>query len=315
MNAQMRHPLSDAAEMILDSIGDGVLSVDIDANITYINPAAERMTGWLRRAAVGRSHLDVLNIIDGDSRTPALNPLTAAILHNRTATLRANSVLIHSDGQEIAIEDIASPIRDHEGTVCGAVIVFRDVSAARARSLKMMHMAQHDALTGLPNRLLLNERLTQALLFSRRRRTLLAILFLDVDRFKEINDTFGHTIGDQLLRSMADRMTGCVRESDTVSRQGGDEFIVLLPEVSNIMDATVCAESLLSTLSLPHQLGKLALGVTVSIGIGIYPTDGADADTVLRHADTAMLRAKVKGGAQYMLFNEDIRERISKPPI
>lgn len=298
--------------MTLDSIGDGVISIDIDAKITYINPAAERMTGWLRQAAVGRSHLEVLNIIDGDSRTPALNPLTTAILHNRTATLSANSVLIRSDGQEIAIEDTAAPIRDHEDTLCGAVIVFRDVSAARARSLEMLHMAQHDPLTGLPNRALLDERLTQALLFARRRRTLLALLFLDVDRFKEINDSFGHHVGDQLLQSMAHRMVACVRESDTVSRHGGDEFILLLPEVAHVMDVTVCADSLLSTLNRPHQLGKLVLGVTVSIGIGIYPNDGSDSETVLRHADAAMLSAKSDGGAHYQLFREDMRERISK---
>ncbi len=312
IDSQIHHTTTDAAQLTLDSIGDGVISIDVDGKITYLNPAAERMTGWLRQAAYGRSHLEVLRIIDGDTRAPALNPLTMAILHNKTATLSANSVLIRRDGQETAIEDTAAPIRDDKGTLCGAVIVFHDVSTTRARSQEMVYRAQHDTLTELPNRLLLTERLTQAMSFARRHRTLLALLFLDVDRFKRINDSLGHAIGDQLLQSMAHRMTACVRESDTVSRHGGDEFIVLLPEVAHVIDATVCAESLLASLRRPHQLGKMELRITVSIGIAVYPTDGADADTVLRHADIAMLNAKMRGGAQYQLFTSHMSNRVAK---
>jgi diguanylate cyclase (GGDEF)-like protein/PAS domain S-box-containing protein len=289
--------------MTLDSIGDGVISIDVDGNVTYLNPTAERMTGWSCHAARGRSHLEVLHIIDGTSREPALNPLAMAILHNKTATLSANGVLIRRDGEETAIEDTAAPIRDERGVLCGAVIVFHDVSASRARSQQMLHAAQHDALTGLPNRLLLTERLTQAMSLARRRGTLLALLYLDVDRFKQINDSMGHAIGDQLLRSMAHRMTDCVRESDTVSRHGGDEFIVLLPEVAHGDDATVCAQNLLAALRRPYPIEKLVLRVTVSIGIGVYPTDGADAEAVLRHADRAMFNAKQRGGAQYEILN------------
>ena len=311
MNSPSGHPATDEAQITLDSIGDGVISIDVDGKVCYLNPAAERMTGWLRQAACGRSHLEVLRIIDADSRTPALNPLTMAILHNRTATLSANSVLIRRDGVETAIEDTAAPIRDGKGTLCGAVIVFHDVSVTRARSLEMIHRAQHDTLTDLPNRLLLNERLTQAMSLARRHGTLLALMFLDVDRFKQINDSMGHAIGDQLLRSIAHRMTACVRDSDTVSRHGGDEFIVLLPEVAHVRDAIACAENLLAALRRPHQLEKLVLRITVSIGIGLYPTDGADADTVLRHADIAMLDAKMRGGAQYQLFTPNMRERVA----
>lgn len=288
--------------MTLDSIGDGVISIDVDGRVTYLNAAAERMTGWSCQAALGRSHLDVLRIIDGESREPALNPLAMAILHNRTATLSANSVLIRRDGEETAIEDTAAPIRDAHGSLCGAVIVFHDVSASRARSQETLFKAQHDPLTGLPNRLLLTERLTQAMSFARRRGTLLALLYLDVDRFKQINDSLGHAVGDQLLCSMAQRMTGCVRDSDTVSRHGGDEFVVLLPEVAHRDDATVCAQNLLATLRRPYPIEKLVLRVTVSIGIGVYPTDGADTEAVLRHADRAMFNAKHRGGAQYQIF-------------
>ncbi len=311
MTMQAAPITDDAAQVTLDSIGDGVIRIDITGIVTYRNPAAERMTGWSRQAAQGRSHLEVLRIIDGDSREPALNPLTMAILHNKTATLSENSVLIRHDGEETAIEDTAAPIRDRNGTVCGAVIVFHDVGTTRARSLEMAHKAQHDPLTDLPNRLLFNERLTQAMSLARRHRTLLALLFLDVDCFKWINDSLGHAIGDQLLRSLALRMRDCVRDSDTVSRHGGDEFLVLLPEVAQAKDAAVSADKLIASLSRPHRVANLDLQVTVSIGIGIYPTDGTDADSLLRHADIAMLNAKMRGRSRYRFFDRHMHAPVA----
>jgi len=289
--------------MTLDSIADGVMVIDINGTVTYLNPAAERMTGWSLAAACGRSHFEVLHIIDGQSREPALNPLATAILQNRTATLSPNSVMIHRDGSETAIDDTAAPMHNESGELRGAVIVFRDVGVTRSRALEMVHRAQHDTLTDLPNRLLLNERLTQAISLARRRHSLLAVLFLDVDRFKQINDSMGHTIGDQLLRSMAHRMINTVRESDTVSRHGGDEFIILLPEVEQMCDATLCAQHLLASLHRPHPIDLLMLRITVSIGIALFPTDSADADTIIRHADIAMINAKMLGGAQSQLFS------------
>lgn len=301
-----------AAQMTLDSIGDGVISIDAAGMVTYLNPAAERMTGWSSRAARGRSHLEVLRIVDAASREPALNPLSVAILHDKTATLSANSVLIRRDGEETAIEDTAAPIRDAEGAVVGAVIVFHDVGATRARAQEMAHRVQHDALTELPNRLLLDERLTQAMALARRRRSLLAVLFVDLDRFKRINDSLGHAIGDQLLRSVAQRMMVCVRDSDTVSRQGGDEFVVLLPEIARVKDAAVIAQKILASLGAPHRIENRDLHATASIGIGVYPGDGTDADTLLRHADIAMLDAKTRGRAQYRFFEPQMSERVAR---
>src|SRR4029077_1383857 len=146
-------------------------------------------------------------------------------------------VLIRRDGYESAIEDTAAPIHDRRGQVTGAVIVFHDVGVARAMSLKMSYLAQHDFLTELPNRMLLNDRLTQAIALAQRHHKSLAVLFLDVDHFKHINDSLGHAIGDELLKSIAQRLVTCVRSSDTVSRHGGDEFVVLLSEVAQPKDA------------------------------------------------------------------------------
>ena len=156
---------------------------------------------------------------------------------DRIVGLTPNCLLVRRDGLETAIEDSASPIHDRAGQVIGAVIVFKDVSEARAMSLQAVYLAQHDFLTDLPNRMLLNDRLTQAIALARRHGHRLAVLFLDLDRFKHVNDSLGHVIGDTLLQSVARRLVTCVRSSDTVSRQGGDEFVVLLSEIEHADDA------------------------------------------------------------------------------
>src|SRR5208282_3780499 len=145
------------------------------------------------------------------------------------------------DGSEIPIEDSVAPIHGREGQVTGAVIVFRDVSAARAMALQMTHSAQHDFLTGLPNRMLLNDRVGQAIALATRHTKKVAVLFLDLDGFKHINDSLGHPIGDKLLQSVAKRLVDCIRGSDSVSRQGGDEFVLLLLELERAEDAAVTA--------------------------------------------------------------------------
>src|SRR4029077_13685495 len=172
------------AQVTLNSIGDAVISTDIAGNVTYLNAVAESMTGWSRQEASGRPLQEVLRIIDGDTGQPALNPLSMAVLCNKTVGLSANCVLIRRDGYESAIEDTAAPIHDRRGQVTGAVIVFHDVGVARAMSLRMSYLAQHDFLTELPNRMLLNDRLTQAIALARRHAKSLALLFLDVDHFK-----------------------------------------------------------------------------------------------------------------------------------
>jgi len=297
------------AQVTLNSIGDGVISTDIAGNVTYLNAVAESMTGWSRQEASGRPLQEVLRIIDGDTRQSALNPLSMAVLHNRTVGLSANCVLIRRDGYESAIEDTAAPIHDRRGQVTGAVIVFHDVGVARAMSLKMSYLAQHDFLTELPNRLLLNDRLTQGMALAHRHGTSLALLFLDVDHFKHINDSLGHAIGDQLLRSIAHRLVTCVRSSDTVSRQGGDEFVVLLSEVAHARDVAFTADKILGALSTLHRIDRQDLNVTVSVGISVYPADGADAETLMKNADLALLHAKVCGGGHHQFFKPDMSVR------
>jgi diguanylate cyclase (GGDEF)-like protein/PAS domain S-box-containing protein len=298
---------TERAQVTLDSIGDAVISTDVAGNITYLNAVAESMTGWLRWEASGRRLQEVLRIIDGETREPALNPLAMAILHNKTVGLSLNCVLIRRDGYESAIEDTAAPIHDRHGRVTGAVIVFHEVGAARTMALRMSYLAQHDFLTELPNRMLLNDRLTQAIASAYRHGKSLALLFLDVDHFKRVNDSLGHASGDQLLRSIARRLAACVRGSDTVSRQGGDEFVILLSEVARAEDVASTAAKILAAVSAPHVIDAQELHVTVSMGISVYPADGADAETLIRNADLALFNSKACGRANHQFYQPTMR--------
>src|SRR6202022_460218 len=225
---------------------------------------------------------------------------------NRTVGLTVNCVLIRRDGFESAIEDSAAPIHDRSGRVTGAVIVFHDVSAARAMSVEMMHCAQHDVVTNLPNRLLLNDRITQAIALARRHHRPLAVLFLDLDRFKYINDSLGHPVGDQLLQSVSKRLLASVRGSDTVSRQGGDEFAILLSEITHAEDAAKSAQKILLSLNTPHSVGENDLHINASIGISVYPVDGEDAEILIKNADTAMYHAKERGRNNFQFFKAEM---------
>lgn len=299
-------PATQLAAATLDSLGDGVVSTDTRDLVTYLNPVACRLTGWSLADALGRPLHEVLRIIDGESREPAVNPLRQAIDADAPVGIGPNAILVRRDGQEVAIEDTATPIHDPAGRITGAVIVFRDVSAARAMSARLNYLAQHDPLTGLPNRLLLSDRLQQSIALAQRHHKSLALMFVDVDHFKSINDTLGHDTGDEVLRETARRIVSCVRESDTVSRLGGDEFVILLPEVALPGDAGAIADKVVDAMATMLQLKQLSLAVSVSIGIGVYPQDGTDPETLLRHADVAMLAAKVQGRGNRQFFHREM---------
>ena len=169
---------------------------------------------------------------------------------------------------------------------------------------EMDHLAHHDVLTDLPNRMLLQDRLSQAIELARRQGRQLAVMFMDLDQFKHINDSLGHAVGDQLLRSVAQRLVGCVRHSDTISRQGGDEFVLLLPHIEQAEDAARSAQKILAGLALPHNIDRHDLHISASIGISIYPDDGKDVETLVKSADTAMYHAKENGRNNYTFFEQ-----------
>lgn len=183
---------------------------------------------------------------------------------------------------------------------------------AQKTAEKMAHMAKHDCLTGLPNRALLNDRLEQSIALAQRHNKKVALMYMDIDHFKHINDSLGHVIGDQLLRSIAGRLRSCVRLSDTVSRQGGDEFVVMLTDVEDAEGAILTAQKLIEAIALPHLIGIHRLHVSLSIGISLYPDDGKDMESVIRNADTAMYHAKKNGRNNYQLFTPDMKVRAIK---
>ncbi len=290
------------AEVTLNSIGDAVISTDIDGLIAYMNATAQRLTGWPLEDALGQPLEQVFRIIDSNSRIALPNPMQLAISARATVGLPPSCLLIGRDGDERGIEDSSAPIHDRRGRVTGAVMVFHDVTMSRALAQKLSHLAQHDSLTDLPNRDLLNDRLQQAVAMAQRHNEVLALLYLDLDRFKRINDSMGHLIGDRLLQTVALRLSGCVRHSDTVSRLGGDEFVILLSTVARAEDAAVCADKILQAVRLPCDFDNHEVNVTASVGIAMYPEDGLDPVGLLQNADSAMYEAKHRGRDNYQFY-------------
>ncbi len=292
----------DMAQITLDAIGDAVLVIDPQGKVIYLNRVAEKLTGWCSEDALGRAVGEVFFILNRVSRQRAVNPAQKAIREQRTVELALGSVLVRRDGTDLAIEDSAAPIINHVGEIEGAVIVFHDARQSGAEMQKMSHLAQHDTLTGLPNRLLLMERLTHAIGMAKRHHKKIALLFVDLDYFKEINDSYGHTVGDHLLKEAAKKIASCVRFTDTVSRYGGDEFVILLTEIEAREDAAHIAKKLLDKFSGSHIVDGYELKLTLSIGISVYPENGNDAETLMKNSDTAMYTIKEGGRNSYQFF-------------
>jgi diguanylate cyclase (GGDEF)-like protein/PAS domain S-box-containing protein len=294
------------AQVTLNSIGDAVISTNIGGRVSYLNAVAERLTGWPSTEAIGRPLEEVFRITDSDTGAIVPNPMNAAAHENRSVALPPTCILRRRDGSQSSIEDSAAPIHDRHGRVTGAVMVFHDVSTARAMSLQLAYLAQHDPLTDLPNRSLLNDRLVQAISMAQRHHSPLAVLYMDLDRFKHINDSLGHLVGDHLLQSIATRLSASARASDTVCRLGGDEFVVLLPEVVDANATAVCAEKLLQSVESGHLVDGNELHITASIGIALYPEDGTEAELLLHNADSAMYEAKDRGRNNYQFYRSQL---------
>jgi diguanylate cyclase (GGDEF)-like protein/PAS domain S-box-containing protein len=297
------------AQVTLNSIGDAVICTDVSGNITFLNPVAERMTGWSQGEAAGRPMAEVFRILGGASRETSPNPTEMALGPNGLLHVPSNCILIQRDGFEIPIDATVAPIHDREGRATGVVIVFRDMGSTRTMALQMAHSAHHDFLTGLPNRKLLSDRVRRAIAAAPRHMKKVAVLFLDLDGFKHINDSLGHPIGDRLLQSIAKRLVDSVRGSDTVSRQGGDEFVVLLSEVEGLDSVATTVRRLLQVGAEPHSIDQHDLHVTTCIGVSIYPDDGLDPETLIKNADTAMYQAKENGRQSYQFFKPAMNVR------
>ncbi|MEH2050695.1 GGDEF domain-containing response regulator [Nostoc sp.] len=288
---------------IINSMGCAVIVTYANGSIQMMNPIAERITGWKQSEAFGKDLVEVVNLVDKDVGETIENLATDVMEAGEIFNLPENCTLITKDGREIAIGDNVSPIRDRDGNITGAVLIFQDITKRKQTEAQLIRNAFYDGLTALPNRVLFLDRLRQTIERSKRRSDYyFAVLFLDLDGFKEINDRFGHGIGDDFLIAIARRLESCLRGGDTVARFGGDEFTVLLEDIKDITDATNVAKRIQDSLRLPVNLNGYQLSTTASIGITWNFTNHDEPATLLRDADIAMYRAKRQGKATYAIF-------------
>lgn len=295
----------------LRSVGEAVMTCDAQGRITHLNPAAEALTGWRSEDAAYVPIDNVIRLYDSKSRMVVENTAQQA-LRNRAIAAAGDRYYLRGDGAEYWLDESATPIFEANGTVGGVILVLRDMSEARQFATRMQHQAQHDFLTGLPNKLLLHDRIGQTIAQAERTQAPFALLFLDLDRFKYINESLGHGIGDKLLKQVSARLAGVIRATDTACRQGGDEFIVLLPQIDNTEAAAVVADKVLASIKEPYSIDEHELHITLSIGISVYPTDGTEIDTLIRSADIAMYHAKEAGRNNHQFFTREMSARTAQ---
>lgn len=289
------------AASVFESTGDGVVITDAEGNIVEINGAFTDITGYRREEVIGRnpriwqSGRNDKSIFTGMWRSLKETGEWRGELWNR-----------RKDGSVFPELLTISSVFDEYDRLTHYVGVFTDISQLKQSQQQLDHLAHHDSLTGLPNRLLLHGRMEQAMRHADRHGTQLAVIFQDLDNFKNINDSFGHPLGDELLRMVSDKLAGAIRKEDTVARLGGDEFVTLLENVEKTENVVVAAEKLMSAFAEPFNLNGYDIRVTTSIGISLYPGDGKEVATLLRNADAAMYRAKEKGRNTYQFYTEEL---------
>jgi diguanylate cyclase (GGDEF)-like protein/PAS domain S-box-containing protein len=295
-----RRKLSAAVEQAAEA----VVITNRDGVIEYVNPAFETMTGYTAVEALGQT----TRLLKSGMQSPEFyRELWQQVLAGEVFS----EVFINKrkDGGVYFEEKTIAPLKDASGAITHFVATGRDITERMQTQERLQFMAHHDLLTELPNRALFLDRLKQSLARARWHRRLVAVLFLDLDRFKTINDSLGHDAGDQLLRAFAARLARCVREGDTVARFGGDEFVVLLNDIAATTDVATLAQKILEALAPPFELAGRVLHVTGSIGISLFPMDGEDSATLLKNADAAMYRAKESGKNTYQFYSSEMSAR------
>lgn len=291
--------------MTLQSIGDAVICTDAQGCITYLNPVARQITG-LEMQEVKNHPIEILHGLAGAEPASVQASAVRHALATGQTVERARTTLIHRISKEpVEMEGSASLVKAVDGAVLGTVAVLRDVTAAAAQEARMQRLAFHDGLTGLPNRLLLQDRATQAMANSKRSGEALAVIYLDLDQFKSINDSWGHQAGDAALVQIANALQACVRESDTVCRLGGDEFVVLLPALHSHAHLQGIAEKIQQACAVPFVWEGVAHVLHASGGAALYPAHALQWDALLHCADTAMYAAKQLGRHQIRLYQSD----------
>ncbi len=297
----------DYVDNIVKSMVDTLIVVAPGGTIQMVNQATCDLLGYEKDDIIGKP----VEMIFGEERhTDGRTVINDLIEKGFVSSLE--KTYLTQDGTKIPVLFSGAVMREGDGRVQGLVCLAHDITERKRAEETIQQMAYYDMLTGLPNRTLLNDRLTLELAHAHRNRHMLAVLFLDLDRFKDINDTLGHSVGDQLLRRVAGRLTQCVRGDDTVARLGGDEFIVLLPALKYTEDAAKVAQKVLDSLKQPMTLGGRELYVTTSVGVALYPNDGTSVDTLLKNADAAMYHAKEQGKDNWQPYTSELHVNTSE---
>jgi diguanylate cyclase (GGDEF)-like protein/PAS domain S-box-containing protein len=292
---------------IVESSDDAIIATDTEGNIESWNGGAEKMFGYLAHEARGRH----FSFLAPQERKDELYRLQQG-LKNHGAVTHFDTVQVTKGGEEIWVSLTLSPIRSADGVVVGTSCIGRDVTERTRMEETIRHQAQHDTLTDLPNRKLFMDFLNLELAQARRNRKYLAVLYMDLDHFKQINDTLGHAAGDLLLQAVAQRLKRCVRESDTVARIGGDEFNVLMPDLTLTDDVGIVVGKIMRVFDTPFLLDNLEVNATTSVGISMFPYDGETSQELVQKADSAMYVAKQAQGNAYQFYNDQINTRTAK---
>ena len=289
---------------IFDSVNEGIIVTDTDRNMMFVNPAFSAITGYSAAETLGKNpRLLHSSLMDEAFYQKMWRGIS------ETGRWQGEVINQRRDGEKFVEWLSINTLKDQRGEASHYIAVFSDISERKSVEERLAYMAQHDFLTDLPNRLLLMDRLEQAIAHAEREQNKVAIMFLDLDTFKAVNDMLGHQIGDELLQEVANRIRSTARASDTVSRQGGDEFIIMLPEVENADAVASIAANLLEVIAAPYLINGNEIDVTTSIGISVFPEDGRDVNSLIKHADAAMYHAKENGRNNYQFFTDEMNRR------
>jgi diguanylate cyclase (GGDEF)-like protein/PAS domain S-box-containing protein len=289
-----------AADEILRTMMNALIILDPEMRVLASNPAASRLLGSAPEYLAGRGIDEIIPGVAEISKENLLEKLGRRPVDGIDFSFK------NRQGRELHVTLSASTVRELKGEPIGIVAVLQDITELHRTRTQLDHLAHHDGLTDLPNRHLFRDRLDQALIRARRQRCMVGVMLLDLDKFKDVNDTLGHAVGDQLLQAVAGRLVGAIRMSDTVGRMGGDEFSFVIPDMEKPHEVTIVANRILQSFEAPFSLGESVLSITPSIGIAIHPMDGEDGETLLKSSDIAMYRAKRAGGNTYTFFADSL---------
>ncbi len=321
-NRHFQHRLQQSEQLhrlLVNLSPDLIYTLDIEGRFTYLNDSIGHMLGYPSVELIGQHYSHIVHDEDLDKSRYRVNERRKGDRATRSFELRFK----RKEGVPVGPEDLPHvvaelnsmglyrPKADGSEELIGTYGVARDISARKQAEATISFQAYHDQLTGLPNRTLFRDRLNQALAQAKRQDHLLAVMFMDMDRFKLVNDTLGHLVGDRLLQAMSQRIRACLREADTLARIGGDEFMLLLPQIRNRESAAMIARKVLQALKTPFLIDGHELFVTMSIGIALFPDDGDTMELLTKHADTALYHTKDKGRNGYYFFQQDLNTSLN----